>query len=164
MKNGHASRCLPGGWGWRLAVIFACSQNLPDRALRRARAGDHAPHPAADPALVESGRARLHQMAIVAARCHLIAGRGNPRQLPGRRGRTPQRRGDSPLDHPAPRTGGALPDNFRAWHANLPLTELQREALGPICAICETVHARPDARRQGPPLKWFGGNQQVNTD
>ena len=117
---------LTGGVVLALAVIFARSQNPPDR-VPPARAPVTTPvTPAADPALVESGRRVYTKQGC--ARCHSIAGRGNPRSpldgVGARLSAVEIRRWITPPQEPA-----ALPDNFRAWHANLPLTEPQREAL-----------------------------------
>lgn len=117
---------LTGGLVLALAVIFARSQNPPGRAPP-ARAPVTTPvTPAADPALVESGRRVYTKQGC--ARCHSIAGRGNPRSpldgVGARLSAAEIRRWITPPQEPA-----ALPDNFRTWHANLPLTEPQREAL-----------------------------------
>ena len=92
-----------------------------------ARAGDHARHPRGRPGAGRVRPARLDTKQGC-ARCHSIAGRGNPRSpldgVGARLSAVEIRRWITPPQEPA-----ALPDNFRAWHANLPLTEPQREAL-----------------------------------
>ena len=116
---------LTGGLVLALAVVFALSQNPPDRALP-ARAPPAPVTPAADPALVESGRRVYTEQDC--ARCHAIAGRGNPRSpLDGvgtRLSAAEIRRWIAPSREP-----DALSDSFQARHANLTLTEPQREAL-----------------------------------
>jgi mono/diheme cytochrome c family protein len=121
---------LTGGLVLTLAVIFALSQNPPERsppAHAPAVAPSAAPIiPAVDAALVESGRRVYAEQDC--ARCHAIAGRGNPRSpLDGvgarlsaaeiRRWITPPQAADTPSN------------SFQARHANLTLTEPQREAL-----------------------------------
>jgi mono/diheme cytochrome c family protein len=121
---------LTGGLVLTLAVIFARSQNPPERSPP-ARAPEVAPSaasiaPAVDAALVESGRRVYAEQGCV--RCHAIAGRGNPRSpldgLGARLGAAEIRRWITPHQEPA-----ASSDSFQARHADRTLTEPQREAL-----------------------------------
>jgi len=120
---------LTGGLVLALAVVFALSQNPPDRALP-ARAPPVTPAAApiapADAALVESGRRVYTEQNC--ARCHAIAGRGNPRSpldgVGARLSAAEIRRWIAPSQEAA-----TLSNSFQARHANLTLTEPQREAL-----------------------------------
>lgn len=117
---------ITGGLVLALAVVFALSQNPPDRSPPGPATSVAPATPTAEPALVESGRRVYAEQGCV--RCHSIAGRGNPR---------------SPLDGVGARLSAAeirrwitpsqasdtLSNSFQARHANLTLTEPQREAL-----------------------------------
>lgn len=116
---------LTGGLVLALAVVFALSQN-PSHRSRPARAPGVPVTPATDPALVESGR-RVYT-GQDCARCHSIAGRGNPRSpldgVGARLSAAEIRRWIAPSREPA-----ALSDSFQVRHANRVLTEPQQEAL-----------------------------------
>ncbi len=121
---------LTGGLVVALAVVFALSQNSPERSPP-AREPEAAPQavpviPSADPKLVEAGRRVYAEQDCV--RCHTIAGRGNPRSpldgVGARLSAAEIRRWITPSQEPA-----ALSDGFQARHANRSLTESQREAL-----------------------------------
>jgi mono/diheme cytochrome c family protein len=121
---------LTGGLVLALAVVFALSQNPPDRSLP-ARAPATAPPAAsttatADPARVESGRRVYAEQDCV--RCHAIAGRGNPRSpldgVGARLSAAEIRRWIAPSPEP-----DTVSNSFQARHANRTLTEPQREAL-----------------------------------
>lgn len=119
---------LTGGLVLALAVIFALSQNPPDRSPpARVPATVEAPTtPTANPALVESGRRVYTEQDCV--RCHAIAGRGNPRSpldgVGARLSAAEIRRWITP-----PQASDTLSNSFQAQHANRTLTEPQREAL-----------------------------------
>lgn len=110
----RAIALLTGGLVVALAAVFAYHQN-PAGAPRA---------PAAPPSpLIETGRAVYAAQGC--ARCHAIAGQGNPRApldgVGARLGEPALRRWITP--HAAP--GG----DFQARHANIALTAAERDAL-----------------------------------
>ncbi len=117
---------LSGGLVVALAVVFAYSQNPPDRSAPAHTPAATPVTPAADSVLVELGQRVYAEQDC--ARCHSIAGRGNPRSpldgVGARLSAAEIRRWIAPSREP-----DALSDSFQARHANLTLTEPQREAL-----------------------------------